>query len=328
MEKSSHNTMAPPGNDQQSPAYRTGVAARMAGLPVETLRVWERRYGLSDTSRSDRGQRLYSAAQVRRLGMLKQLVDQGHPIGVLASLPIEQLEELAGTGAAGAVLPTGPVRVAVVGRNLHRRIVAERRDDMGLDVERSCDDLAQAPAALEGAVVDVLLIESSELDDGAVPGILAARDALAVEAVVVLYRFCPSTTIRNLRAQGCLVARVPAELGELMLLCRSALAGKPLLPAAPVRPAVAPLRFNDDVLAAITNASSVLQCECPRHLADLLLMTGSFERYSAQCASRNEADAQLHRDLEYAAGMARTVLEAAMERLARAEGLKLPGIDR
>ena len=41
---------------------------------------------------------------------------------------------------------------------------------------------------------------------------------------------------------------------------------------------------------------------------------------------RNEADAQLHRDLEHAAGLARTVLEAAMERLARAEGLPLAGI--
>ncbi|HEY0490322.1 MAG TPA: hypothetical protein VGD30_12465 [Telluria sp.] len=56
-------------------------------------------------------------------------------------------------------------------------------------------------------------------------------------------------------------------------------------------------------------------------------MSGSFERYSAQCASRNEADAQLHKQLEYAAGLARTVLEAAMERLARAEGMPLPGMD-
>ena len=34
--------------------YRSGVAARLAGLPVETLRVWERRYGVSDAGRSPR----------------------------------------------------------------------------------------------------------------------------------------------------------------------------------------------------------------------------------------------------------------------------------
>lgn len=328
MENTLLPSATPASADKQSPAYRSGVAARLAGLPVETLRVWERRYGLSDTQRSVRGQRLYSAAQVRRLGMLKQLVDQGHAIGAIAGLPMEQLEELARAGGASAVVSTGRVRVAVVGRNLYRRIAADQREDSGLDVQRSCDDLAQAGVTLKGVDADVLLVELSELDDAAVPLILAARNALAVSAVVVMYRFCASATIRYLRAQGCVVARVPAELGELMPLCRTALAGKPLFPVAPQRPVVAPRRFNDDVLAAVTNASTILQCECPRHLADLLLMTGSFERYSAQCASRNEADAQLHKELEHAAGLARTVLEAAMERLARAEGLSLPGIDQ
>jgi len=75
--------------------YRSGVAARLAGLPVETLRVWERRYGNSDTGRSEHRQRLYSQAQVRRLRLIKQLVDQGHPIGALAQLPLEQLGALA-----------------------------------------------------------------------------------------------------------------------------------------------------------------------------------------------------------------------------------------
>lgn len=319
-------------NDARPPAtrpaasYRSGVAARMAGLPVETLRVWERRYGLSDTPRSARGQRLYSATQVRRLGLLKQLVDQGHPIGVLAGLAMEQLEELAAAGAAGAVVAAARVRAAIVGRNLYRRIASDQRDGVGLNVRCHCDTLAQAGAALRGAAVDLLIVELSELDDAAVPLILAARDALALGAVIVLYRFCPSATVRRLREEGCVVARVPAELGELMLLCRSALAGKPMLPDAAPAPVVAPLRFSDDALASITRASNVLQCECPRHLAELLLITGSFERYSAQCASRNEADAQLHRDLEHAAGLARTVLEAAMERLARAEGLPLPRI--
>lgn len=324
MDDTSGDTTAPAARPAAS--YRSGVAARLAGLPVETLRVWERRYGISDTPRSARGQRLYSAIQVRRLGLLKQLVDQGHPIGVLAGLAMEQLEELAAAGAAGAVVAAARVRAAIVGRNLYRRIASDQRDGAGLNVQSHCDNLEQARTALRGAEVDVLIVELSELNDADVPRILAARDALAISAVIVLYRFCPSASVRRLREEGCVVARVPAELGELMLLCRSALAGKPMLPDTAPAPVVAPLRFNDEALASITRASYVLQCECPRHLAELLLITGSFERYSAQCASRNEADAQLHRDLEHAAGLARTVLEAAMERLARAEGLPLAGM--
>ncbi|MCC6069571.1 MerR family transcriptional regulator [Massilia sp. GCM10020059] len=301
-------------------AYRSGVAARLAGLPVETLRVWERRYGVSDTQRSEHGQRLYSADQVRRLGLLKQLVDQGHPIGSIAGLPADQLSALAAPAAAGAASHAGPVRVAVIGEGLRRRIAADGRYANQLEMVGSCGRLEQAESMLHDIRPEVLLVELSELDDAALPKIAAARQQAGAAATLVMYRFCASATIRELRAQGCLVARVPAELGELVMLCRTASSGKPLL-ALPAREAVAPRRFDDATLAAYAAAGNRLECECPRHLADLLMMVGSFERYSAQCASRNEADARLHAELEHAAGAARTVLEAAMERLALAEGL-------
>jgi hypothetical protein len=169
----------------------------------------------------------------------------------------------------------------------------------------------------------VLVIEMSELDSHALPLIAAAREHAATAATVVLYRFCSSATIRSLRAQGCLVARVPADLSELAVLCRSALAGQ-RLPLADAEPAILPRRFDEDMLVTITNASNRLACECPRHLSDLLMMVGSFERYSLQCASRNPDDAAVHGMLAKASGQARVLLEDAMERLAAAEGLPLP----
>lgn len=305
--------------------YRSGVAARLAGLPVETLRVWERRYALSDTQRSAHGQRLYTAEQVRRLGLLKQLVDLGHPIGVLTGLPVERLEEMVAPNAARAAEVSGPMRVLVVGESLVRRIAASGRDGRALQVQRHCARLDQVPSLGDGMALDVLLIEASELDEASVAQVAAARDITRPQATVVLYRFCGSATIRALRAQGCLVARVPAEIGELVLLCRSALVGQGLPASESEGEAVAPRRFDDQALAAITAAGNRLSCECPRHLSDILMMVGSFERYSAQCASRNQEDARLHRELELASGRARMVLEAAMERLALAEGLPLPG---
>jgi DNA-binding transcriptional MerR regulator len=319
MRALSKQKLDPENHDASVPAYRSGVAARLAGLPVETLRVWERRYGVSETQRSDHGQRLYSSEQVRRLAMLKQLVDQGHPIGSIAGLPQEQLAALASAPAAGAAANQRPVRVAVIGEGLRRRIAADGRYANQLEMLPGCDRLEQA-RSLQDTKPDVLLIEVSELDGLAVPLIDAARKDTGAAATLVLYRFCASATIRDLRAQGCLVARVPAEMGELVMLCRTASAGKLPLSTPPREP-VAPRRFDDATLAAYAAAGNRLQCECPRHLSDLLMMVGSFERYSAQCASRNEADAQLHAELEHAAGTARTVLEAAMERLALAEGL-------
>lgn len=304
--------------------YRSGAAARLAGLPVETLRVWERRYGLSDTERSSHGQRLYSEEQVKRLGLLKQLVDQGHPIGQLAALTLDQLRSLAGSGTAGGTASPGPIRLAVAGIGLARRIAGSGEAGR-LHVVASWSRLDEAAAAAAQVTADLLVVELSELHEAAVAAIALAKDAVRAGAVMVLYRFSASATIRALRAQGWLVARVPAEIGELVSLCRAALAG-PGLPSPPAEPeGAAPPRFDEQALATISNAGNRLACECPRHLADLLLMVGSFERYSAQCASRNDEDRRLHQELCQAAGRARAVLEQAMEQLARAEGLPLPG---
>lgn len=315
-------------NEADRIMYRSGAAARLAGLPVETLRIWERRYSLSDAERSERGQRLYSSEQVARLGLLKQLVDQGHAIGMLASLGREQLQAMLAAGTEGGQEAAGPVPVMLAGALLARRVAAER-GSAGLAVRASYAGLEQVAAGGAGSGAQVLVAELSELDDSALPLLAAARAASGVAATVVLYRFCSSATIRALRDQGCLVARVPADLGELALLCRAALAGQrggrlsaPHSAAAPA--AVAPPRFDDEALAAMTAASNRLSCECPRHLSDILMMLFSFERYSAQCAHRNPEDARLHAQLELAAGQARTVLEGALETLAIAEGLPLP----
>ncbi|MEO7576735.1 MAG: MerR family transcriptional regulator, partial [Massilia sp.] len=200
-------------------AYRSGAAARLAGLPVETLRVWERRYGLSDPARSPHGQRLYSGAEVRRLGLIKQLVDQGHPVGALARMTAEQLRQLAAPG----VPTTEPIRVALVGHALARRLAASADDLPALDVLLSVPSLDNAAAALRGTRADLVIVEMSELSDAALAPLAALRKALGI-SLVVLYRFCANATIRQLRAQGCLVARAPSDLTEIVLLCQAALA--------------------------------------------------------------------------------------------------------
>ncbi len=307
--------------------YRSGVAARMAGLPVETLRVWERRYGVSDAGRSAHGQRLYSAEQVRRLGLVKRVVDLGHAIGTVAGMTTEQLIDLAGTRPQSPVrdATAQPIRLAVAGDALARRLAAIHTMPQ-LDIIARCRQLSDAPDALTGVSADVLLIEENEMTSDALPLIQAARRTAEVSAVVVMYRFCDSATVRRLREHGYLVARVPADASEIAMLCGSALAAAgappPFAPQAPRR------RLDDQALAALAAASTTINCECPRHLADILMMLGSFERYSLQCASRNAADAALHQELSRSAGLARSIMEQALERLALAEGLPLPAPSR
>lgn len=317
-------SLLPPQSDNSQPVqYRSGVAARLAGLPVETLRVWERRYGISDTGRSAHGQRLYSEDQVRRLRLMKQLVDQGHPIGALAKLQLEQLGQFALVPEPGE--PLQPMRLALMGTALARRLAVGGRELLALDIVAHFQNLDEVAATWPGTGAQLLLMEISELDERVVPAIGALRQELGM-AVVVLYRFGASATIRQLRDQGCLLARVPNDVAEIVLLCQAALAALPLAQAqlARQRPAAAPRRFDDRALTELAAASSTVHCECPRHLTEILLMINSFERYSEQCSSRNVADALLHEQLGRAAATARMVLEEALLRLARAEALPLP----
>ena len=60
--------------------YPIGVVARLTNIHPETLRIWERRYGIVCPDRTGRGSRLYSQDDVRRLALVKALVDAGHPV--------------------------------------------------------------------------------------------------------------------------------------------------------------------------------------------------------------------------------------------------------
>ncbi len=61
--------------------YNIGVVSRMTGIPVATLRVWERRYGFPESERTKGGHRIYSGREVDRLRWVKERVDSGMQAG-------------------------------------------------------------------------------------------------------------------------------------------------------------------------------------------------------------------------------------------------------
>jgi len=71
-------------------AMSIGALSKATGIAVETLRTWERRYGVPVASRKPSGHRLYPAAAVEPLRRVAQLLARGHrPAEVLALAPAE-----------------------------------------------------------------------------------------------------------------------------------------------------------------------------------------------------------------------------------------------
>ena len=317
------------------PVYRSGAVARLTRIPVQTLRVWERRYKIVGPRQSATGQRLYSPAEVARLTVIKQLVDSGHAIGSIASLGLDQLRAMldkvsraasappqqAGQAAKNAI-PT--VRVAIVGEALNLRV--EHHHLAALQVVATCPNAALAGEALRGVTADALLIELPTLQRETPQTISSLAQQLGARRIVVEYGFGPQRVEQELRALGCSLVHAPLEIEQLESLCGAPPAGfQTGKPAAlpPIDPAAA-RRFDNKALAQISTTSVKLKCECPHHLCELLVRLGNFETYSAECESSSPADTALHHYLKDVAGHARAMLEVALVRAAEAEGLPLP----
>lgn len=327
--------------------YRSGAAARLSGVPVETLRVWERRYGVTDPVRSEQGQRQYSFEDVRRLGLIKQLVDSGNPIGTVATLDVPQLLVLLGAAVGmtevqsqANTIALAAIRVVLVGANLSHTLINPHEGHTQLQVVQITSKLTQASVQLQDVLADMVIIELGEIaePDVHIGLIEQMQQACHARATLVLYRFSSSDAIRQLRQAGCYVARISNDMQEIENHCRAALAQAQLNLARTAQQTIRkaskvsaadkkrlqqiPGRLlTDDALAVIAQSALAIHCECPRHLVDLLQMLTSFERYSAQCENRNDEDASLHRDLHHTAAHARASLEQALLRLAKVEGI-------
>jgi hypothetical protein len=55
----------------------------------------------------------------------------------------------------------------------------------------------------------------------------------------------------------------------------------------------------------------------------LIINLTAFEKYSSECANRNEEDAQLHFQLNQSAGASRLILEESLIRLMEIEGIEI-----
>ena len=119
--KSSMQAPLPASGASDAPLHRSGAVARMLRMPVATLRVWERRYRLTQPELTPSGQRLYSADDVRRLALIKQLTDLGHAIGSLAALDMPQLQQVASTHAQALAATQRDERSDVTDAPLERR---------------------------------------------------------------------------------------------------------------------------------------------------------------------------------------------------------------
>jgi MerR family transcriptional regulator, light-induced transcriptional regulator len=75
-------------------ALSIGALSRATGIPAETLRTWERRYGSPKPLRKPSGHRLYPALAAERLRRVARLLVQGYRPAEILTLTVPQLDAL------------------------------------------------------------------------------------------------------------------------------------------------------------------------------------------------------------------------------------------
>jgi DNA-binding transcriptional MerR regulator len=298
-----------------------GALSGLSGVPAETIRTWERRYDLLSPQRDPSGRRVYRSDDVERLQLIAKLVDAGERVADLAALShdaLRQRQRLHG-GAIEQTLPD-VIRAAVV-HPAAAWPLSGGIDDTGCRVEvvaRSVD-----PRTLESTEpVDVLVLDLGALgpDPADVVSELTAR--LTPKITLVLYHYASRPLRRSLQRRS--LRLVPAQLpvDQVRRQVLDALLAEGSRPSAPQAAGTRAARFTRVTLEQLSNRRADLQCECPNHLARLVLALREFDTYSRSCAAQSRADADLHRELANGTAAACAEMEALLARVCTYEWIE------
>jgi len=93
------------------------AAEAATGIPRETLRMWERRYGFPAPARAASGERLYRPEEIGKLTLIRKLLNVGFRPHSIVPMPVERLRRLADESGS-ARLPEDSAGPGLLGTTL------------------------------------------------------------------------------------------------------------------------------------------------------------------------------------------------------------------
>ena len=302
------------------PLYGIGTVARLTGLKSDTLRVWERRYGLGASYKSPTGRRQYTQSDLDHLQLVSALVKQGVRIGEIAASDRKTLEVLLQQQehlAPARPVPAAKPRVVFLGADLCQWVDGHQGCISGasaLLARMSVEDAVLSLNPEESA--DILVVHCPSLTLPQINGVNTIAERLSVRRTIVLYQFGNDQWLAELERLGHSAFQYPIEpsqlafeIGRSQVQKETAEGMGNLSELMPAKPRV----FSDAALRAAAQEKIVLDCECPRHLSELIKSLNEFEAYSSACSVDNWKDAAIHASIYAYTCQARHLMEKALQ---------------
>jgi len=147
------------------------VVANRTGIPADTLRVWERRYGFPKPERRPGGSRVYSEDDVARLRLLARALEAGFRPSEVVPLPFADVTRLVDASVAdapGLLVATNTARARAApssgaGSPIEAALQALRTDDLvGVRAVLRAAAIALGPRAFVTDVAHPLAVRVGE----------------------------------------------------------------------------------------------------------------------------------------------------------------------
>jgi hypothetical protein len=233
------------------------------------------------------------------------------------------------------------VRVITVGPQVVELLKSDSGFGERADIILQCADLDEWLALpAEEHCADLIILQCATVFPDTIDLITSRTAAAGAARAIVVYHFTQQKTAAMMEKHSnkLTALRSPVTAADLKSVCEADLAMAEIrnmsLNELAEQHTVEPLlqhdaeeissrQFSDALLAKVSRISTSIECECPHHLASLLLALNAFELYCLQCANRDEKDAMLHALLHRKTASARLIMENALSTLAEAEGFEL-----
>lgn len=311
------------------PLYGIGTVARLTGLKPDTLRVWERRYGLGASYKSASGRRLFTQSDLEHLQLITALVTDGVRIGEIASSDRKTLELLVtnrGSRLAKS-LPATKSRVVFVGAELCQWLDRHQGCLSGISAFLSRTSLATAVEDLDTTEpADMLVVHCPSVSMTNINAVDTLANRLDVKRTLVLYQLSNSRWIEEIERRGMSALEYPPESARLAFeLGRVAIDHEAKRGEINLGELIQakPRMYDDATLTAATQLKSLLDCECPKHISDLIKALAEFETYSTACSVENWHEAAVHSCIYAYTAQARYLMEKALQAALEGRGEEL-----
>ncbi len=311
--------------------YKIGAVSKITNIPVDTLRIWERRYSAVVPIRSENADRLYKSSDINRLTLLKMLVDKSHSIGTVANLSNDELSKRLNEYETKTFTTNkntnNPINVVAVGEVLSIQIQHAQSDNnnsLFSHIYNSDNDFIENH---KGDAIDVLVIEYPAIHEDHIDNIDKLFERSGAKHLILIYGFTNSAARKKLDKKPYTYIQAPNSIDnlqrEIIGLSKDININNGIHHGIDLEQNAPDRQYSNKQLIQLTTASRVIKCECPQHLSTIVIKLVQFEHYIDECIDKYDVDKELHAELGNMAAHSRAILEQAITKVIKAENMTL-----